>query len=278
VSDQFTPVIHRFQASLFPVNAYLVEGRDGLVVVDATLGVSDGRALRALADGIGKPLVAAIVTHAHPDHYGALSVILDGLDVPVYATRGVADAIVRDDPAKDAILRPMFGTEWPDRRIFPTRIVEDGERLECGGARFAVVDLGPGESPHDSVWLLEGDAGVIAAFTGDVAYHRMHAYLADGEHQSWLANIERVRTLLGDEAKIYPGHGEPGAAGELLEWQERYIRTFLDALRSAAAPTGGVVPDDAAVTAEVTSEMKRFLPSDDLLFLMQLSVPALRGG
>lgn len=278
MTDAFAPIVHRFEGSLFPVNAYLVEGQHAVVAVDATLGVTDGRSLRARADALGKPLVGVIVTHAHPDHYGAISALLDGLDVPVLATRGVADVIARDDATKETILRPMFGAEWPERRSFPTRIVADGERVDLGGVRFRVVDLGPGESPHDSIWLLEDDAGVHGAFTGDLAYGHMHAYLADGEHAAWLANIERARGLLGEGLTMYLGHGEPAPAGPLLDWQARYIRTFLAAVRSAsAARPGEVAPDEATVTSKVTEEMKRFLPSDELLFLMQLSVPVIAG-
>src|SRR5438270_11559918 len=148
--DSFTPLVHRFQASLFPVNAYIVETADALVVVDSTLGVSDGRALRARVDALGKPLAAVVVTHAHPDHYGAITSLLAGLDVPVVAVQGVDDVIRRDDAAKERILRPMFGNEWAEQRTFPSRRVRDGEVVELGGASFRVVDLGPGESPHDS--------------------------------------------------------------------------------------------------------------------------------
>ncbi|MEO6528840.1 MAG: hypothetical protein ABIP93_19640 [Gemmatimonadaceae bacterium] len=34
--------------------------------------------------------------------------------------------------------------------------------------------------------------------------------------------------------------------------------------------------DDAALTQRVTDSMRRYLPGDDLLFLMQLSVPPMR--
>ena len=49
----------------------------------------------------------------------------------------------------------------------------------------------PGESPHDSVWTLDGDGRTV--FSADVAYDRKHGYLADGFHAEWLANIARLR-------------------------------------------------------------------------------------
>ena len=56
------------------VNAYLVETGEGVAVaVDGTLAVSDGRALRERVRSLGKPLLAVLVTHAHPDHYGGSS-------------------------------------------------------------------------------------------------------------------------------------------------------------------------------------------------------------
>jgi glyoxylase-like metal-dependent hydrolase (beta-lactamase superfamily II) len=58
--------VHRVEASLFPVNAYLVETSTGIVVVDATLGVSDGKRLRVRVEALKKPLAAVIVTHSHP--------------------------------------------------------------------------------------------------------------------------------------------------------------------------------------------------------------------
>ncbi|MEP6729423.1 MAG: MBL fold metallo-hydrolase [bacterium] len=266
------PIIHRFQASLFPVNAYLVETRDGVVIIDSTLGVSDGRALRARADALGKPIVAVIVTHAHPDHYGAITSLLGDLDVPILAVAGVNDVIRRDDAIKEQILRPMFGDEWAQRRTFPNRTVRDGERIELAGATFRVIDLGPGESPHDSIWLLESGQDIIAAFGGDLAYGHMHGYLADGEYAAWLDNIARAREALGADTMLYIGHGEPGPAGRLLDWQELYIRTFVDALGADARTS----IDDAHLTARVTEVMQRLLPSEDLLFLMQLSVPPMR--
>jgi glyoxylase-like metal-dependent hydrolase (beta-lactamase superfamily II) len=269
-------MVHRFQATLFPVNAYLVETDRGVVIIDSTLGVSDGRALRARVESLGKPLLAVVITHAHPDHYGAVTSLLEGLDVPVIATEGVDRVIRRDDEAKERILRPMFGTEWTAQRTFPNRTVRAGERMVFDGVTFTVIDLGPGESPHDSVWLVDrgGDSAPLA-FVGDLVYGHMHAYLADGYFEQWLGNLERARREIPADTILYMGHGEPGPAAPLFDWQAAYIRTFIDAVRATERSAGQGAADDAATTA-VLARMKQYLPSDDLLFLMQLSVAPMR--
>jgi glyoxylase-like metal-dependent hydrolase (beta-lactamase superfamily II) len=167
-------LIHRFHATGggTPVNAYIVEGRSGSVVVDATLTVSGGRALRARVEELGKPLLGVVITHAHPDHYGGLVELVRDLDVPGCATLGVSQVIRRDDPVKEQILRPMFGDEWASERAFPNETVGDGEVLAFDGIRLRVTDLGPNESPHDSIWALEDPERQV--FSADLAYDRHH--------------------------------------------------------------------------------------------------------
>jgi glyoxylase-like metal-dependent hydrolase (beta-lactamase superfamily II) len=60
----------------------------------------DGRALRWRVEALQKPLTAVIITHSHPDHYGGVTSLLDGTDVPVFAVAGVDQVIRRDDHAK----------------------------------------------------------------------------------------------------------------------------------------------------------------------------------
>jgi glyoxylase-like metal-dependent hydrolase (beta-lactamase superfamily II) len=245
------------------VNAYLVETSEGIVALDGTLTVSDGRALRAQLESFGKPLLAVLVTHAHPDHYGGIVELVGTDDVPVISTAGVDAVIRRDDALKEEILRPMFGEEWPRERTFPNRIVSDGERVELGDASFTVLDLGPGESPHDSIWFLGDERRTI--FLGDQVYDRKHAYLADGFFEEWLANLVRLRRELPADASLHIGHGGPVTPAH-FDVQREYVETFVDAVLGADWSQ----PD--AAKAAVVERLTRLLPTDELQFLMELSI------
>ena len=260
-----SPTIHTVTSSAAGalVNAYLVESASGVVAIDATLTVSDSRRLRARLDAIGKPLLAVLLTQSHPDHYGGLTQLVAGVDVPILAPQGVHDVIRRDDPIKERILRPMFGEEWPRERIFPNTVVRDGETRTFGGVAFTVIDLGPSESPHDSPWYLTADPRI--AFLGDQMYGRMHSYLADGHYAEWLANIDALRERFPADAVFHVGHGGPLGQDD-WDWQRHYIETFVAAIESADWS------DPGAAHAAVVATMMRLLPSDDLAFLMDLSI------
>jgi glyoxylase-like metal-dependent hydrolase (beta-lactamase superfamily II) len=255
--------VHRYVASAMPVNAYLVETPAGVVVVDSTLTVSDARALRERAAELGKPLRAVLITHAHPDHYGGSVELVGSDEIPIVAAAGVDAVIRRDDETKEGIIRPMFGDEWPRERRFPNQTMSHGESIDFDGVSFTLMDLGPGESPHDSVWLV-GDERQVA-FAGDTAYRQMHCFLADGYWESWLANIGRLRAELSPAAELHFGHGDPGTTAA-FDWQEGYINAFIEAVH------GADWSDPDAAHNHVVERMTDYLPAEELQFLMELSI------
>ncbi|MGI3170294.1 MBL fold metallo-hydrolase [Pseudooceanicola sp. C21-150M6] len=259
------PRITRFeQAAPFPVNAYIVEGDDGLVVVDSTLTVTSSLALRAQIDATGKPLRAVLLTHAHPDHYAGLGNLTAGLDVPVISVAGVRDIALRDDAAKDALIGGMFGAEWPRNRVFPTEVVANGDTLDFGGGlTFTVQDIGPAESFHDSLFILDG--GHQHVFAGDLAYALMHPYMADNTNSDWVRVLDRLQSDLAEDATLHVGHGRPVTPG-FLQWQRDYIDIFEARLRAQDWSD----PDKAS--AAVSAGMRDYLPGDALAFLMELSI------
>ena len=259
------PTIHRFPVEhegAF-VNAYLVETASGVVAVDGLLQVSAAKEMRAGLDALGKPLLAALLTHSHPDHYVGLGEVVAGYDVPIYAPQGVIDTITADDAVKDQIVGPMFGEDWPANRVFPNTAIADGESVSFDDVKFTVIDLGPSESPHDSPWVLGDDDKIV--FLGDQIYDHKHCYLADGFYEEWLRNIETLRTRFPDGAVFYIGHGGP-IGGEMWDWQREYIGRFVEAVSGADWSS----PDQAK--AAVVGRMKAYEPSDELQILMELSI------
>ena len=129
--------------------------------------------------------------------------------------------------------------------------------------KLTVIDLGPSESPHDSPWIVGDDAKTV--FLGDQIYDHKHCYLADGFYAEWLANIEKLRALLPDDAVLYLGHGGP-VGHAMWDWQRGYIELFLEAVSNADWSE----PERAKAT--VVSRMKEYEPSEELQLLMELSI------
>jgi glyoxylase-like metal-dependent hydrolase (beta-lactamase superfamily II) len=259
------PTIHRFpinREGAF-VNAYLVETGSGVIAVDGLLTVSGAKEMRTALDRLGKPLHAALLTHSHPDHYAGMGEIVAGYDVPIIAPQGVIDTITGDDAIKDEIIGPMFGDEWPTRRVFPNTPIRDGESVTFGDVTFTVIDLGPSESPHDSPWVLGDDEKIV--FLGDQIYDHRHCFLGDGFYAEWLANIEKLRARFPDDVVFHIGHGGP-VGHEMWDWQRGYIELFLDAVSTADWSE----PESAKAT--VVTRMQEYEPSDELQFLMELSI------
>jgi glyoxylase-like metal-dependent hydrolase (beta-lactamase superfamily II) len=255
------PTIERIAGRVMPVNSYLVHGPDGVVVVDGQLTVSDAGLVRDAVARSGLPLAGVLVTHPHPDHYAGIGHVVGSDSVPIVATRAVDEIIRRDDARKAAVVGPMMGAEWPAERVFPDHVVGDGDRVGLGGLTFTADELGPGESDMDTLWWL-GDRTV---FAGDVAYDGMHTYLADGRWQEWLTSLDLLAARLDPGVTLHIGHGRPVTRGRLAD-QRRYIEAFVAALDAHADAVA------AGDHAPVLAAMHAVLPTEDLLFLLDLSI------
>jgi glyoxylase-like metal-dependent hydrolase (beta-lactamase superfamily II) len=265
------PIVHTYRAaeSGLYVNSYLVEGESGVVVIDTNLLVSDIEALRARLRALRKPLLAILVTHAHPDHFNGILGLVKDKEVPVYATAGVGRVIEEIADAKRAQWSPVYGAEWPAETYYPNSLLADGAQVQFDEMSFTVREAGAAESHADSYFLMAA-SGSAAAFTGDLAFHGTHPYTADGHSGAWLAVLHVVAGELAGTGTLYPGHGDPAGTG-LLADQRRYLLYYRELIRRLS---GGEPVLSEAAKSELSTAMQAFLPDTPLTWMIELGADA----
>ena len=159
-----------------------------------------------------------VLTHAHLDHITGVAAAKSALDVPVLlhpADRHLYDAIVQQGQ--------MFGLRLMPQPP-PDAELEAGMRIPFGKYE-ARVHHTPGHSPG-SVCLQVGPAGAPGRtlFVGDTLFAGSigRTDLPGGHLDTLLRSIRDVLFPLGDDALVYPGHGEQTTIGK-----ERRSNPFL---------------------------------------------------
>jgi glyoxylase-like metal-dependent hydrolase (beta-lactamase superfamily II) len=249
------------------VNAYLVETPNAVVAVDSTLSESESKAFRKEVEAIGKPLVAILVTHPHPDHVAGITNLI-GKDAPkIIATQPVIDLMRKLEEPKRKQWTPVYGGEWVQRWTYPNTVANSGDKVTFDGVTYSVLDVGPGgDSEANSVWFLE--APQRTAFLSDLTFNGTHSYVADGHLLAWLANLSRLERLCAGMNIVFPGHGAAAAPGELIRAQTAYLLTIAAHVKELA--NGRTALCDAE-KRELERRMNDHLPNAGLTFLIAMS-------
>jgi glyoxylase-like metal-dependent hydrolase (beta-lactamase superfamily II) len=251
------------------VNAYLIETANGVVAVDGTLTRSDSQAFRRLFETLEKPLLAVLVTHAHPDHVAGITELVQGQDVPIVATASIKRLMEQTEQAKHAQWGPVYQDEWIRTWTYPNRLVTDREVIPFDGVTYRVYDLGPGgDCGANALWVAEADSK--AAFVGDLIFNGMHSYVADDHVLGWLANLERARAFLQGVETIYLGHGNPGSL-DLLTKQRDYLLAYCAAVKEL---TQGEAKLTEAGKQALVTRMQQYTPEAPLTFMIALGADA----
>jgi hypothetical protein len=66
--------------------------------------------------------------------------------VPVISTQGVKNCIKDTVDSKELKWKPCFAEDWPEYKVLPNEIVNDGDVVNLDGLNYSFRDLGSAES------------------------------------------------------------------------------------------------------------------------------------
>jgi glyoxylase-like metal-dependent hydrolase (beta-lactamase superfamily II) len=194
-------------------NAYLV----GSLLVDPAARTDALDAAVAAAD-----VTDIAVTHAHPDHVGAVAAYAAETGATVWARRG-----------RETRFEAATG-------LSPDRTFTEGETI--GDPGLTVLDT-PGHAPDHVAF--EGDAGVLA---GDLVRASGSVAVAapEGDVRAYLVALRRL--LARAPPRLFPGHGQVVDDPEATI-RRRYAHRLDRERRIEAAIRAGAASVDAVVDA-----------------------------
>jgi glyoxylase-like metal-dependent hydrolase (beta-lactamase superfamily II) len=207
-------IIETFEAGPVATNGYLVADKRGgkAVAIDTPQGIA--ALMVAQANEWKAPIVYLINTHAHWDHF------MDNAEL--LRLTGAKFGIHRESaPLLDIPQAQYFGLDLEIEPSRPDFFLEEGKVFEVGELRFEILHC-PGHCPG-SVVLFERKER--AAFMGDVLFAGSigRTDLPGGDHQLLLDGIREKLLPLGDDVRVFPGHGPVTTIGE-----ERRTNPFLE--------------------------------------------------
>ena len=266
--------------ALKAINVYVVEGDDGLTLIDGGWAIPEARdlldrSLRSIGSGFGD-IKRFLVTHVHRDHYTMARVLGTELSVDVALGEGERPALELLQDAADGdidespfvtVLRTAGAAEvaelWgqggpgdlpdPKNWTFPDTWIA-GDRQFSVGARTLDAVHTPGHTPGHYVFadraegvLFAGDH-VLPTITPSIGFTVPPAEQPLGD---FMASLTKVRGL--PDLRVLPAHGPvaPSAharVDELLAHHEERLDQCLVSLRERGTATAHVVAGDLGWT------------------------------
>jgi glyoxylase-like metal-dependent hydrolase (beta-lactamase superfamily II) len=249
---------------------YGIETETGFVMIDAPFRKFDGTAVREAVRSLNKPIRGVIFTHMHPDHNFGVTQMLGGADVPIIATKAVADATRAADADLQKFVPTLVGeAETEQDRRFPNTIASSGQPIRIDGVDFVVTDLGEGESAADAVITLPSNP--TAMFVGDLVMPRIHTFMGNGTTAKFLQQVQRLKAMTNAATMIYPGHSGVVSATASIDRQIAYIEAVRSAIREVARGRPQLTD---AEKQQFLALMKRFEPTTNLEFVILLGADA----
>ncbi|CAN5457311.1 MBL fold metallo-hydrolase [soil metagenome] len=193
--------IHSFTFNPFQENTYILSDEtNDCIIIDPGCYTEEEK--KELADFINasalKP-VKLLLTHAHIDHVLGNNFLCGKYDLKIEMNA------IEKDLLKSA---ELYGGMWGinvEPSPAPEVFLEEGDTVNFGKSELEII-FTPGHSPGSICFINREQKFAIA---GDVLFHGSigRTDLPGGDYETLIKSIHEKVFPLGDDFKIYPGHG-----------------------------------------------------------------------
>ncbi len=207
----------------FGANTGVIIGRDGIVVVDTLISAKEAKRfikdIRALSK---KPIKYVINTHYHLDHvfgnseFAKLGAVIIAQENDKQAMLRSAETALKNAANYGLTPEDMQGTKV----AHPVLSFGDRMSIDLGDQVVELLHVGHAHTDGDTLVVLPGKK---LLFTGDLLFTNYHPFLAEGDIESWCAELDKIQGM--EVETIIPGHGPVSSKKDVAEMKQ-YLMQF----------------------------------------------------
>lgn len=182
-------------AGVYEANCYILvdDASKECAVIDA--GGDAGKIKAAIESMHGKPKYL-LLTHGHFDHVGGVEEICSAYNIPFYISRVDEEYMAKDNS--------VYGT-LPKASGY----LKEGDVLKLGLYEIKVIET-PGHTKGGLCFAVDNKV-----FTGDTLFQGSvgRTDFIGGDMEEIINSIKTKLLPLGDDVRVYPGHGPSSSIG-----------------------------------------------------------------
>jgi linear primary-alkylsulfatase len=262
-------------------NVIMIEGEDGLIIVDTTTAHEHAQVANEAFRKISKkPVKAIIYTHHHADHINGAGAFVSresvtNGDVSIIASSNFMRELGDENQATAPIMAVrasyMYGqlldpeTDGRDYHISccgyrlqadstsyitPNRFIDGSETLVIAGVELKLFQTGGESASHLAVYLPESKILLSGDEVQGPNYPNLHSLRGTKprDAQKWISALDRMRAF--DSDYLVPSHGQPVIGKAQVD---KVLTTYRDVIQfthdqSIRYINKGLTPDELANT------------------------------
>ncbi len=236
--QELAPGVFVHVSELLESNTVVIQGRDGVLVVDPGIVRDELACLASDLRELGQPVVAGFATHPHWDHvlwHAELG------DAPRYATAGAVEMIrsfLANADWRELIVEDLPPDQAPEipLELFGelTALPEGVTRVPWDGPEVRIIEHRAHAQGHAALLLEEHGILVAGDMLSDILMPFLDLQAAD-PLEDYLASLDRFGEL-PEQTVVIPGHGSVGAPGQIsarIAVDRAYVHSLRDGLETA---------------------------------------------